>query len=68
MAETEFSDVRMKDGDKAKAVYQGVQPLQANDVAECVHWCLSLPDHVNIDEMLVKCLDQASVYKLHRRT
>jgi len=67
MAETEFSDVRLKDGDKAKAVYQGVKPLSANDVAECVRWCLMLPDHVNIDEILVKCLDQASVHKLHRR-
>ena len=67
MAETEFSNVRMKDDSKAKAVYQGVQPLTANDVAECVRWCLMLPDHVNIDEMLVKCLDQASVHKLHRR-
>jgi NADP-dependent 3-hydroxy acid dehydrogenase YdfG len=68
MAETEFSEVRLKDGDKAKSVYKGVQPLQASDVAECVRWCLALPDHVNIDEMLVKCLDQASVHKLHRRT
>ncbi|HEX7551922.1 MAG TPA: SDR family NAD(P)-dependent oxidoreductase [Geothrix sp.] len=67
MAETEFSNVRMKDDSKAKAVYQGVQPLNALDVAECVRWCLMLPDHVNIDEMLVKCLDQASVFKLHRR-
>lgn len=67
MAETEFSEVRLKNGDKAKAVYQGVKPLSANDVAECVRWCLMLPDHVNIDEMLVKCLDQASVHKLHRR-
>jgi len=67
MAETEFSEVRLKDGDKAKSVYKGVKPLTANDVAECVRWCLSLPDHVNIDEMLVKCLDQASVHKLHRR-
>jgi NADP-dependent 3-hydroxy acid dehydrogenase YdfG len=67
MAETEFSNVRMKDDDKAKAVYKGVQPLTANDVAECVRWCLMLPDHMNIDEMLVKCLDQASVFKLHRR-
>ena len=33
-----------------------------------VRWCLALPDHVNIDEMLVKCLDQASVHKLHRRS
>jgi 3-hydroxy acid dehydrogenase/malonic semialdehyde reductase len=68
MAETEFSNVRMKDDSKAKAVYQGVKPLTALDVAECVRWCLMLPDHVNIDEMLVKCVDQASVFKLHRRT
>ena len=68
MAETEFSDVRLKDGEKAKAVYQGVKPLPAPAVAECVRWCLALPDHVNIDEMLVKCLDQASVHKLHRRS
>jgi hypothetical protein len=67
MAETEFSNVRMKDDAKAKAVYQGVKPLTALDVAECVRWCLMLPDHVNIDEMLVKCVDQASVFKLHRR-
>ena len=67
MAETEFTNVRMKDDAKAKAVYQGVQPLTAFDVAECVRWCLMLPDHVNIDEILVKCLDQASVHKVHRR-
>ena len=67
MAETEFSNVRLKSDDKAKAVYQGVQPLKAFDVAECIRWCLMLPDHVNIDEMLVKCTDQASVHKLHRR-
>jgi NADP-dependent 3-hydroxy acid dehydrogenase YdfG len=67
MAETEFSNVRMKDDAKAAAVYQGVKPLSALDVAECVRWCLMLPDHVNIDEMIVKCLDQASVHKLHRR-
>jgi hypothetical protein len=67
MAETEFSNVRLKDDAKAAAVYQGTRPLTANDVAECVRWCLMLPDHVNIDEMLVKCLDQASVHKVHRR-
>jgi NADP-dependent 3-hydroxy acid dehydrogenase YdfG len=67
MAETEFSNVRLKNGDKAKAVYQGVKPLNAFDVAECVRWSLMLPDHVNIDEILVKCVDQASAYKLHRR-
>ncbi len=68
MAETEFSNVRMKDDEKAKAVYKGVQPLTAFDVAECVRWCLMLPDHVNIDQIQVKCTDQAAVHKLHRRT
>ena len=67
MAETEFSNVRLKDDSKAKAVYRGVKPLTASDVAECVRWCLMLPDHVNIDEILVKCLDQASLHKVHRR-
>jgi len=67
MAETEFSNVRLKDDAKAASVYKGVNPLTANDVAECVRWCLALPDHVNIDEMLVKCVDQAAPHKLHRR-
>ena len=67
MAETEFSNVRLKDDAKAAAVYQGTKPLTAFDVAECVRWCLALPDHVNIDEILVKCVDQASVHKVHRR-
>lgn len=67
MAETEFSNVRLKDDAKAAAVYQGVKPLTAMDVAECVRWCLMLPDHVNIDEMIVKCVDQAAPHKLHRR-
>lgn len=67
MAVTEFSNVRLKDDAKAQAVYQGVKPLTAFDVAECVRWCLMLPDHVNIDEILVKCVDQASVHKVHRR-
>jgi NADP-dependent 3-hydroxy acid dehydrogenase YdfG len=67
MAETEFSNVRLKDDAKADAVYKGVKPLSAQDVAECVRWCLMLPDHVNIDQMLVKCVDQASAQKVHRR-
>lgn len=66
MAETEFSNVRLKDDSKAAAVYQGVTPLTAQDVAECVRWALMLPDHVNIDEMLVKCVDQAAPHKVHR--
>jgi NADP-dependent 3-hydroxy acid dehydrogenase YdfG len=68
MAETEFSLVRLQDDAGAKAVYRGVEPLQAVDIAECIRWALALPDHVNIDEMIVKCRDQASHTgaKVHR--
>jgi len=68
MAETEFSKVRLEDVGDAEAVYRGVEPLQAVDIAECIRWALALPDHVNIDEMIVKCRDQASHTgaKVHR--
>lgn len=66
MAETEFSNVRLKDDAQAKAVYKGVKPLSAFDVAECIRWCLSLPDHVDIDEIIVKCVAQAAIRKVHR--
>jgi NADP-dependent 3-hydroxy acid dehydrogenase YdfG len=68
MAETEFALVRYKDETKAKALYQDINPLTGADVAECIRWCLKLPDHVNIDEIIVKCRDQAShtMAKVHR--
>ena len=57
MAETEFSLVRFENRERARSVYQGMTPLQAEDVAECVRWALELPDHVNIDELIVKPRD-----------
>lgn len=68
MAETEFSVVRFK-GDEArsKKVYEGVIPLRAEDVAEALVWVASRPPHVNIDELLIKCTDQAAIHKVHRR-
>jgi NADP-dependent 3-hydroxy acid dehydrogenase YdfG len=69
MAQTEFALVRYRDESKAKALYQGTEALTGADVAECVRWCLELPFHVNIDEMIVKPRDQAShtMAKVHRR-
>jgi NADP-dependent 3-hydroxy acid dehydrogenase YdfG len=69
MVETEFSLVRLKDEARAKAVYQGVQPLHAEDIAECIRWALALPEHVNIDEIIIKPRDQASHTgaRVHRR-
>lgn len=54
MAATEFSDVRFK-GDKAKAdaVYAGVDALTADDIAECIWWCATLPAHMNINKLEV---------------
>lgn len=68
MCETEFSTVRFK-GDAAKAgnVYAGMQPLSADDIAECIHWVAALPAHVNINELEVMPVDQAfSPFAVHR--
>lgn len=67
MVETEFSLVRLQDDDKAKAVYSGMTPLTAHDIAECVEFAVSRPEHVNVDHVVVMPVDQASVYKTHRR-
>jgi 3-hydroxy acid dehydrogenase / malonic semialdehyde reductase len=61
LAETEFSLVRFKgDAQKAAEPYQGVTPLTADDVADCVLFTLTRPLHVNIDEMVIKALAQSS--------
>ncbi len=49
MTDTEFSLVRLGDPEKARRVYQGMQPLTAADVAEAVHWCVTRPPHVNVN-------------------
>lgn len=68
MAETEFSMVRFKgDAVRSAKVYEGVQPLTAEDIAETLVWVASRPAHVCIDEMLIKCTDQAAIHKVHRR-
>jgi NADP-dependent 3-hydroxy acid dehydrogenase YdfG len=69
LAETEFSLVRYKgDAKKAKEPYAGTNPLVAADIAEVLVWVASRPPHVNIDEMLVKPVDQADMGKVFRRT
>lgn len=68
MAETEFSVIRFKgDEARAKKVYDGVEPLTADDVAETLVWVATRPAHVCIDELVVKCTDQAAIHKVHRR-
>jgi 3-hydroxy acid dehydrogenase/malonic semialdehyde reductase len=50
MADTEFSTVRYSgDAAKADAVYAGMQPLTADDIAESIYWAATLPQHVNVN-------------------
>jgi NADP-dependent 3-hydroxy acid dehydrogenase YdfG len=68
MVETEFSLVRFDgDEDRARRVYDGMQPLSAADVAECIRWALAQPPHVNVDEIVVRPRDQATATEVHRR-
>lgn len=70
MAETEFSTVRFKgDGDKAGKVYEGTDPLTAEDIAETVQWVVNRPDHVNINTLELMSIDQAwGPFAIHRST
>jgi NADP-dependent 3-hydroxy acid dehydrogenase YdfG len=67
MVETEFSVVRFDgDEDRAAAVYRGVTPLTADDVADCIAFAVTRPSHVNIDQMIVLARDQAGAREVHR--
>jgi NADP-dependent 3-hydroxy acid dehydrogenase YdfG len=69
LVETEFSLVRFGgDAERAAQVYEGLTPLTAEDVAECVRWVASRPSHVNVDQMIVLARDQAGARLVHRRT
>ncbi|RYD56489.1 MAG: SDR family NAD(P)-dependent oxidoreductase [Sphingobacteriales bacterium] len=61
MAETEFSLVRFKgDEARAKGIYEGLQPLSAEDIANVVYYCATLPPHVCINDLTLTCLNQAN--------
>jgi len=61
LVETEFASVRFKgDEEKAAGVYKGYQPLTGQDIAECILFALTRPEHVVIADMLVFPKDQAS--------
>jgi hypothetical protein len=67
MVETEFSEVRLGDSERARAVYRGMTPLIAQDIAECVLWTAERPARVNIQELVVYPTDQAAPGVVHRR-
>ncbi|UFP93058.1 SDR family NAD(P)-dependent oxidoreductase [Gloeobacter morelensis] len=69
LVETEFSLVRFAgDAGRAGAVYAGMEPLTAADIAEAVRWVVSLPPHVNVDQMVIKPLAQARAALVHRQS
>jgi NADP-dependent 3-hydroxy acid dehydrogenase YdfG len=69
MAETEFSQVRFKgDDEKAAGVYQGTEPLIAEDIADTVRWVINRPPHVNVNTLEVMSIDQAwGPFAIHRK-
>lgn len=68
MVDTEFSLVRF-DGNKERAdqVYAGMTPLSAADIADAVLWAVTRPEHVNVDNIVIRPRDQATATMVHRQ-
>jgi 3-hydroxy acid dehydrogenase / malonic semialdehyde reductase len=61
LVETDFSRVRFRgDEEQAAAVYQGVEAMSPDEIAECIVFAVTRPPHVNVDEIVVKALAQSS--------
>jgi 3-hydroxy acid dehydrogenase / malonic semialdehyde reductase len=68
LVETEFSLVRFGwDREKADAVYDGLDPVTPDEIADCVLFALTRPLHVNVDEIVIKALAQSSGARVARR-
>ena len=68
MVDTEFSLVRFKgDENKAEKVYEGMTPLQAEDIADACAYCLTRPSHVNVSEMIILATDQSAATLVARQ-
>ena len=67
LVETDFSRVRFRgDEERARKVYEGVEPLRPEDIADCIVFAVTRPPHVNVDEIVVKALAQSSAVRVVR--
>lgn len=67
LVETEFSIVRFAgDEEKAGKLYEGLTPLTGADIADCIAWAVTRPPHVNIDEVVVRPIAQATARDISR--
>jgi 3-hydroxy acid dehydrogenase/malonic semialdehyde reductase len=67
LVETNYSRVRFRgDEERARAVYANVEPLEPEDVADCIVFALTRPPHVNVDEIVVKALAQSTAVRIVR--
>ena len=67
LVETGFSLVRFRgDEEQARAVYEGVEAMRPEDVADCILFAVTRPPHVNVDEIVVKALAQSSGARIVR--
>lgn len=67
--ETEFSIIRFKgDANQAKQVYEGYKPLSGTDIAETVYYCVTLPPHVCINDIIITCTQQADAFYINKST
>lgn len=66
MVETEFSEVRLKDKNRAKQIYEGFSPLNAEDIADAIVYAATRPLHVDVAEMVIFPTAQASMHYIHK--
>mgnify|MGYP001193235139 CR=1 FL=1 len=68
-AETEFSEVRFHgDSDRAKSVYNGYQPMAAEDIATLTYYVTTLPPHLCVNDLVATSISQANSYYIHRES
>jgi NADP-dependent 3-hydroxy acid dehydrogenase YdfG len=68
LVETEFSLTRFDgDAERARRTYEGMQPLSADDVADCILFAATRPAHVNVDRLVVRPVAQATARDVARR-